>query len=332
MSQLFDGLAALDRDIANRWKIRTHDNVRHVLTAADIDFIFAHLIKSARTTDITENQGFAIIMMYNASVAANSEKSGAAFDRIVHYVNIWEKAFRLNMQSIVDEEQLQRIADLLGHDAVSRIIFKSPGTKISYAPFDYIAVGQLVVNRDVKVFMSHTGGLSTLADDVATYESDLNYLMIYGMDPRKRRLVIVHEATHTIQDWEDITSLAHDNEADAFIAEAVAELTLYPDSRDPDDGDVEKKALAAAKMVIDKTAIDSNGDWQTAYRNVVTAVGRRYKKYGVRYIEVEKGEGASERTKFSELLKQITMVNEIGGIAISVGDFGKTVLKSVGVK
>jgi len=52
----------------------------------------------------------------------------------------------------------------------------------------------------------------------------------------------------------------------------------------------------------------------------------------VRYIEVEKGEGASERTKFSELLQQITIVNEIGGIVVSLGYFGKTVLKSVGVK
>ena len=112
-------------------------------------------------------------MSYNASVAANSQKSGAAFDRIVHCVNIWEKALRLNLQPIVDEEQLKGIADLLGNGVVSRITFKSPGTNISYAPFDYIAVGQLIVNRDVKVFISHTGGLSTLADDVATYHSEL---------------------------------------------------------------------------------------------------------------------------------------------------------------
>ena len=153
--------------------------------------------------------------------------------------------------------------------------------------------------------------------------------MIYGMDPRKRRVAVVHEATHVIQDWEDVTSFVHHSEADAFIAESVTELSLYPDSRDPDDDDLEKKALAAAKMVIDKTAIDSNKDWQTAYRNVVTAVGRRYKKYGQHSIEVEKGEGASERTKFTELLQQITMINEIGGIALSVGDFGKKVLKSI---
>ena len=73
-----------------------------------------------------------------------------------------------------------------------------------------------------------------MADDKATYHSNLNYFMIYGMDPRKRRPTIVHEATHTIQDWEDVTSLAHHSEADAFIAQTVAELTLYPDSRDPD--------------------------------------------------------------------------------------------------
>src|ERR1700761_3629079 len=115
MSQLFDNLAALDRKLADRWKIRTRDNVRHILTTADIDFILADLIKSAHTTDITANQGSAIIMMYNASVAANSEKSGAAFDRIVHYVNIWEKAFSLNMKPIVDPGQLQQFADLLGN-------------------------------------------------------------------------------------------------------------------------------------------------------------------------------------------------------------------------
>ena len=329
MSDLFNNLKLLDRKLADRWNIRTRDNVRHILTPADIDFILRELVRSARTTDITADQGSAIIMMFNASVAANSQKSGPAFDRIVHYVNIWEKAFRLNLQPILDEGQLQQFADLLGNSVVSMITFKSPGTNISYAPFDYIAVGQLIVNRDVKVFMSHTGGLSALANDTATYISNLNYLMIYGMDPRKRRVAIVHEATHVIQDWEDVTSLTHYSEADAFIAESVAELVLYPDSRDPDDGDVEKKALAAAQMVIDKTAIDSNNDWQTAYRSVVTAVGRRYKKYGQRSIEVERGEGTSESTKFTELVQQITMIYQIGGIALSLGDLGKAVLKSI---
>jgi hypothetical protein len=329
MSQLFDSLTALDRKLADRWKIRTRDNARHILTPADIDFILADLIKSARTTDITANQGSAIIMMYNASVAANSEKSGAAFDRIVHYINIWEKAFRLNLQPVVDQGQLQQLADFLGNGVSGRITFKSPGTNISYAPFDYVAVGQLIVNRDVKVFISHTGGLSTLADVKAEYISNINWFVIYGMDPRKRRTTIVHEATHVIQDWEDVESLVHHSEADAFIAESVTDLALFPDSRNPNDGDVEKKALAAAQMVIDETAIDSNKNWRKAYESVVTAVGQRYKKYRQRDIAVEKGEGASERTRFNELLRQITMINEIGGVALSVGDFGKKLLSPV---
>jgi hypothetical protein len=82
-------------------------------------------------------------------------------------------------------------------------------------------------------------------------------------------------------------------------------------------------------MVIDKTAFDSNRDWRRAYENVVTAIGRRYKKYGVRMIAVENGEGTSERTKFNELLQRINMINEIGVIALSVGDFGKKLLNPV---
>jgi len=327
MSQLFDDLALLDRKIANRWKIRTRDIVRHVLTAADIDFIFADLIKSAHTTDITEDQGSAIVMLLNASLAANAAKSSAALDRIVHYVNIWEKAFRLNLKPIVGEEKLQPMADFFRNGVVSRILFKSPGTNISYAPFDYIAVGQLILDGDVKVYMSKTGGLSTLSDVSAGYFHEVNSLMLYGMDPRERRRDLVHEGTHVIQDWEDVTSLSHHNEADAFIAQTVAELTLYPDA--PETDDVSKTALAAAKMVIDKTAIDSNTDWQTAYKNVVKAVGHRYKKYGQRENGVEKGEGASERTKFQELLWKITMANNIGNLADAVrGKFEET-LKTV---
>src|SRR5262249_16953630 len=99
--------------------------------------------------------------------------------------------------------------------------------------------------------------------------------MLYSMDPRERRHDLVHEGTHIVQDWEDVRSLTHHNEADALIAQTVAELTLYPGAPNTDEGDVSKAAFAAAKMVIDKTAIDNNKAWQTAYKNVVTAVAHR---------------------------------------------------------
>jgi len=154
-----------------------------------------------------------------------------------------------------------------------------------------------------------TGGLSTFADDNGWYLHKENMLMIYNVEPRAARLALVHEATHVIQDWQDVSSFAHYEEADAFIAEAVAELTLYPDA--PETDDVSKKARAAAEMVIDKTAIDSNKDWQTEYKNVVTAVGQVYKKYNLRLTMGKKGEGASEPTKYKALLQKIITAHNI---------------------
>jgi hypothetical protein len=311
MSQLFDDLAKLDRNIANRWKTRTRDQERHNLTARDIDFILADIIKAARTTDITEKQGTAIVLLINASIASDSVKSAAAVDRLVYYVNLWEEALRLNLQPVFGVDALLPIADFLRNGVVSRVMFKSPGTGITYAPFDYITVGQLILNGDVTVYMSKTGGLSSLSDTVGAYLHEENMFMIYNMDPRSRRVNFVHEATHIIQDWEDISSLAHHQEADAFIAQAIVELALAKDYPAPPATDeVSKTSLAAAELVINKTAVDSNADWQTKYDHVVKAVGRRYKLYEVQ-ADNKKGELSSESTRFKQLLKNIKTANDL---------------------
>jgi len=76
MSQLFDDLALLDRKIANRWKIRTRDNVRHVLSEADIDFIFADVIKSAqRLATATRNMASARTGSKKARMRANARNT-----------------------------------------------------------------------------------------------------------------------------------------------------------------------------------------------------------------------------------------------------------------
>jgi hypothetical protein len=123
-------------------------------------------------------------MMVNASPAANAAKSDAALDRIIHYINIWEKAFRLNLQPMVEEEQLPSMADFSATAPSAGSYFKSPGTKISYAPFDYVAVGQFILNGDVKVYMSRTGGLSSFSAVTAGYFEQANSLVLYAMDPR----------------------------------------------------------------------------------------------------------------------------------------------------
>src|SRR6202007_2551534 len=99
MSEFFDDLVTLDKKIADRWKIRRRDNDKHVLSAKDVDYILTMLSNPpARTTDITEKQGKAIVMIVNATIAADAKKSAPAVDRIAYYVTVWESALRLNLK------------------------------------------------------------------------------------------------------------------------------------------------------------------------------------------------------------------------------------------
>src|SRR6185436_4075483 len=105
---------------------------------------------------------------------------------------------------------------------VSNVNFLSPGTGIVYAPFNYIAVGQLVLGKEVLVAISKSGLISEYADETGAYSSEMNIMRINAATPLTRKLTIVHESTHVIQDWQDVSHQAKFHEADAFIAEAIA--------------------------------------------------------------------------------------------------------------
>ena len=63
---------------------------------------------------------------------------------------------------------LRPIDEALSNEIVGKIIFKSPGTFISYAPFDYEAIRRLVTRGDISVFEIHAGGASRLATSAGT--------------------------------------------------------------------------------------------------------------------------------------------------------------------
>jgi hypothetical protein len=75
-----------------------------IMSATDIDFILADVIKSARTTDLTEKQGSAIVKLMQASLAVDEEKSAPALKRLAHYVDVWGDAQRLNLQPLVTQD------------------------------------------------------------------------------------------------------------------------------------------------------------------------------------------------------------------------------------
>ena len=220
---------------------------------------------------------------------------------------------------LVTDDNVSVFAEALSNELVTRIAFKSPGTKISYVPSDYIAVGQLMIRKDLTVMFSQSGGLADRAKDGGKYFSNSNIMILnHAMN---RKITLIHEATHVIQDWKDVKALTHHNEADAFIAESVARIgssTNVLAASEFDSSTVEGAALTAARMVVENKAADTNRDWQKGYAAVVAAVARRYKKPGHRDVAVERNEGNSELTKFSNILAQIAMMRKAVAFASSL--------------
>jgi hypothetical protein len=189
--------------------------------------------------------------------------------------------------------------------------FLSPGTGITYAPYDYIAVGQLVLAKEVLVAFSRTAGLSEYASDHGTYSSESNIMVINSALPLNARLTLVHEATHVIQDWYDISHLAKYHEADAFIAEAIARKNL---TTEPPSGDITRAAATAADIVIGNAATSANKAWKSAYDGVVAEVVKQYKNDRKRYDNT-RGETKIEKPLMVHLLREIAAINRAADAA-----------------
>src|SRR5262245_25059542 len=143
--QLVKDVTDADPQISARWQARVSARMdKPVLTPDDIDYIVADVAKQLKTKDITEKQGLALLHITNASIDADPVKSKPGLVRFINYVNIWDKANRLNMVPLVTSQELLPIADFLREGVVANVNFMSPGTGIVYVPYNYIAVGQLI--------------------------------------------------------------------------------------------------------------------------------------------------------------------------------------------
>jgi hypothetical protein len=305
LGELIDDVRLADPKIAARWQARVARKMaKPILTSDDIDYIVAELVRERRS-DITPKQGEALILITNASIQADPDKADPGIKRFIHYVDAWNKAHRLNMTAMVTDQELQPIADFLGSAEVAKVNFTSPGTGTTYAPFDYIAVGQLILDRDVTFFMSKTSGLSEYASERGSYMPGANIMQTNTASPLARRTNIVHESTHVIQDWQDVSSMDKFDEADAWIAQAVVYMNLTKEA--PGD-DISKAAAVAADMIDKKTATAGNKAWKTAYDNVVKAVVKEYRNDGKRN-NARLGDTIDEKAKFQRMLKEIATMN-----------------------
>jgi hypothetical protein len=274
MGELYDKVAASDRGIADRWKLRTREDKARRLVPADVDYIFGPVF--AGRGKLKPAHGEATVALLEV-VPMTRE----AIVRIRKYISDADYAGRFNLIPLTTEAELLHINRALSHDIVGKIIFKSPGTLISYMPTDYLAIRELIAQKRISVFEAKTGGMTFISLLKGYYKERTNELVLFEfVDPVVRHGFIVHEMTHAIQDWKD-ASISSDlfAEADAFIAQAIAVHTMTGTySTDAN----EKIHADAAKLVIENKAQPSSTEWQSAYSAVIEIVKKFYDAKGPR--------------------------------------------------
>jgi hypothetical protein len=296
MGEIYDKAEFLDEGIAKRWKQRSREDLTRPLTVADVDFIVGPVF--APTAKVTEDQGKALIVIFEVA-----KVTPEGIKRLRFYVDRALDAedrgrVPLNLVPVTDDAGLAPVYQALSNEVVSRIMFRSPGTGIAYAPFDYLGVRELVSSKRITVYQPKLGGLSRISMTDGVYMSKFDRLFVYEfVNPLPRTLTIVHEATHAIQDWKDVDGKRRDIEADAYIADRVAELTVRPIAML--DYDTDDPILVAAQMVLGKQAGDGNKDWLKAYKKASDHVASVIKFPNIRTDD------AREPTKESEIFKQV---------------------------
>jgi hypothetical protein len=145
-------------------------------------------------------------------------------------------AFRSRLRG----DELEEVADCLCPRNVARIEFTNPLTRPRqrYHPSQYAKVRELLLGRQIKVYRYQFGPYWDAVGDAilkgrGRYDSRSNEMLLPAdvlMTPLTpswvaRDALVVHEATHAIQDWSDLTMDAASVEADACVAQAIALLT-----------------------------------------------------------------------------------------------------------
>ena len=189
---------------------------------------------------------------------------------------------------------------------------------MSYTPLLYEGVLDLITRKDSEVTVKevHAAGLNVCSrcsekkSQLGVYVGNVNELTIYtGMSPAERTVLVVHEATHVIQDWSDKLMSHFHAEADAYLAAGIVALGM--------GADVFKQTNRYGGLLETAAGIASRGNgtadnktWTESYNDLVNVISQDpiYKaKKGVRFVPNEpkraKGPEAVEWQKTLDKLK-----------------------------
>ncbi|MBI3410134.1 MAG: hypothetical protein HY040_17465 [Planctomycetes bacterium] len=299
-SKLYNELYAFDPGIADAFKKATNDNPNVVINEKGVDLVFDSVIKDRK---ITENEAKALTHLIafakfnNFALTALIASLKVAYDADLFFAGT---AKRLSSAA--------ELADVQGAiNAVGNVDFWSPGSSSSYKPQDYLPIKELVKSGEITVYELKAAGFNRSLSLYGQYRSDLNRLVIFsGLGPDELVNIVVHEATHAIQDQRDLDSkMIKHTEADAFIAGAVANRTLKQQAfkgYEPFD-----TAYKAADLVIKGKAKPGDTDWNKAYESVVAEIkGAAYPNPNGKFKTKEDGEGDKEKKRYDDLMNALT--------------------------
>ena len=224
-SQFYQELARLDLGIADRWKKVTKDNTKFIIDESAAITILGPVLnisgKNLKTHKITKGQADAVVKLLERAQFSSGLRDALA---ALAFEAVELGYFVRGASSPLD---ITVVKTALGQGNVGKIKFYSPGSELSYTPILYEGVLDLITRKDSEVTVKevHAAGLNVCSrcsekkSQLGGYVGNVNELTIYtGMSPAERTVLVVHEATHVIQDWSDKLMSHFHAEADAYIA------------------------------------------------------------------------------------------------------------------
>jgi hypothetical protein len=254
-------LDALDKGIAERWKKVSSGSLKKKLGVKELVEILGPVFRADK---IDAKQARAALV-----ISAWAEITPDAFRSFLVWVEdayVSGQFFRGSAVRLASDDKLKDVYAALGATGV--IDFVSPDTGFAYSADQYAAVRRLVADGKIEVYEADAGGLGTKGGE---YRSNVDRLVVYKrVSGQPMRYTIIHEATHAIQDWNDVRTKNKYAEADAFIAEGAVALSVDAKSYRLTGGfDLQ---MAAAEFVLKKTAVPGNAAWKAAYEAVARAI------------------------------------------------------------
>jgi hypothetical protein len=276
-AKIYEYLEAFDKDLAATFEKLTKGDPTKKLGKADAQQLMDVLLKDGK---ITADEGVAMDkLIYDAKF--DDDALGLMALKLQEAIKLHDAFLNAAIKIPPNSTMIDPLVNMLGIANTGKIEFTSPGSKLAYNTNQYLTIKSMVYDGDIPLYQAAVGSFrnNPLINFKlgGTYTSDTNKLIYYdAYDQIENAITLVHETTHAIQDWLDVTSTVRFFEADAYIAGAVTAVALKQKrSYFPKASPYIPAFDKAAPLVVKGKAKDPNDKtWTAAYKLVTDAVAK----------------------------------------------------------